>query len=282
MTQQKAYAADLAAAVIIGSMGIFVRAIPVDERIIAGARFGVGFLLMALWLALTGRWSSLRIPFSWSLPASGIAIALCGLFYMKAINLLSLTTAVFLLYLGPVLATVLAFFILKERLTLLNGLLVATAFLGYLCILEFNISLQMDNQAGYVYGLLSALFYALFIVMNRTIPRQTPLLVRAFYQLLAATVILMLASASASWQLTYQDVLGLIFVGFLYGFLAVTLMIYATRYLLAYEYGTLAYVEPLVATLIGVLLYAESLSGLQIIGCALIFASGITQVYLSR
>lgn len=282
MLKQKAYVADLGAATLMGSMGVFVRHLPVDPQLIACARFGIGLLLLTALLALTGRLAVMRTPFSWTLPASGCAIALCALFYMKAIKAVSLTTAVFLLYLGPVLATLIAFVALKERLTLRHALLVATAFLGYLCILEFDVALEMANRAGYVYGLLSAVFYALFIVINRTIPHDVPLPARAFFQLLSATLLLLLWPAAEPWHIRQADGYGLIAVGFLYGFLAVTLMIYAMQYLKAYEYSTLAYVEPLVATLFGLLLYSESLSLLQVTGCVLIFASGLTQAYLSR
>jgi drug/metabolite transporter (DMT)-like permease len=282
MLKQKAYAADLGAATLMGSMGVFVRDLPVDPQLIACARFGIGLLLLTALLTLTGRLAVIRTPFSWTLPASGFGIALCALFYMKAIKASSLTAAVFLLYLGPVLATLIAFVALKERLTLRHTLLVATAFLGYLCILEFNVALEMENRAGHVYGLLSAIFYALFIVINRTIPRDVPLPARAFYQLLSAALLLLLWPPAEPWHLRQTDVYGLIAVGFLYGFLAVSLMIYAMQYLKAYEYSTLAYVEPLVAALFGLLLYSESLSLLQVTGCVLIFASGLTQAHLSR
>lgn len=46
-----------------------------------------------------------------------------------------------------------------------------------------------------------------------------------------------------------------------------------------YEYGIVSYLEPLIAALLGLFIYAETISLLQAVGCCIIFGVGIKQVF---
>ena len=140
---------------LMASMGIFVRNISANELTIVLARFNVGFLLLCLYLAFTQKIKELRgkSQFSfWNL-LSGIAIAWCILFYIKAIEITSLANAVFLLYLGPLIATGLAVIWLKEKLTLMKSGLLGVAFLGCLLLLDFKLSFSSINSEGVGWGI---------------------------------------------------------------------------------------------------------------------------------
>jgi len=107
-------------------------------------------------------------------------MAMVSLCYINAINSTSLANSAFLLYLAPLIAVVIAVVLLKEKLTLLNGGLLCLAFLGFLFFLEFKFSLNMDESRGFLWGIGSAITYALYIVFNRKIPAQIPALTRSF------------------------------------------------------------------------------------------------------
>jgi drug/metabolite transporter (DMT)-like permease len=70
-------------------------------------------------------------------------------------------------------------------------------------------------------------------------------------------------------------------MGFFQGFLAVTLMIFSIVYLKAYQYGTISYLEPVVASLAGLVLYDETITLQQALGGILILSSGVTQILLA-
>jgi drug/metabolite transporter (DMT)-like permease len=71
----------------------------------------------------------------------------------------------------------------------------------------------------------------------------------------------MLPSPDASIQnVTLKDVNWLMAIVLFQGFLAIFLFTFAVRHLKTVEYGTVSYVEPLIASLIGVFLYSESLT----------------------
>ncbi len=268
------------AASLMGSLGIFVRHIAASEQLIALARFALGLLFLTAYLGLgRGLTRLVRLRPTLSLVASGPALALCILFYTGSIRSTSLANAAFLLYLGPLLATALAA-LLNGRWPSLGQLgLLGLAFLGLLLLLELELSL---SRAGdYLEGALSAAFYALFIVTNRRIDPGIPPVFRAFHQLLFGTLTLLPVLVTTEVGFSRSDGCWLIAVGLLHGFLAITLMASALECLEAHEYGVISYLEPLVATLLGLLLFSEELSPRQAIGGALILLAGLARVLLS-
>lgn len=277
------YIAGTLAASLMATLGLFVRHISVNAQIIALARFGIGLLFIFLQLLLLRKLNYIKqTKISIPIVFSGVAIALCIWFYIKAIETISLVNSVFLLYLGPLIATALSGIFLKEVYKIKNLLLLLLSLLGCLFIFEFKLPLYYSEWQGYVCGLLSAIFYAIFIIFNRTISSSTPALIRSFYQLLwgSITILILLGNIKINW--VYTDIYWLITVGFIHGFLALTLMIYAIEQLETYEYAVISYLEPLVATLLGVFVYAETLSFWQILGCLMIFTAGIKQVFLIK
>jgi drug/metabolite transporter (DMT)-like permease len=79
-----------------------------------------------------------------------------------------------------------------------------------------------------------------------------------------------------------EDLPWLLAAGFFQGFLGLTFMIFAIRHLTVYEFGILSYLEPVTATLIGVMIYAEPMSPLQAVGGSLILLSGLAQIWLTQ
>jgi len=67
-------------------------------------------------------------------------------------------------------------------------------------------------------------------------------------------------------------------IGLFQGFLAISLFTFAVKHLKTFEYGTVSYIEPLIASLIGVFLYSESLTLFQFVGCTIIFAGELIPV----
>jgi drug/metabolite transporter (DMT)-like permease len=271
------------AASIMASLGFFVRQISVDAQIIAFARLGIGFLLLLSQIFFRKNLHDIeQTKISAPLVLSGVFLALTILAYTKAVNFTTLVNAVFLLYSAPIIAIILAAIWLKERLKLANFLLAVLAFLGLTFILDAQISLDRQNYLGNVWGILAATFYAFFIIFNRKIDPEIPASIRSFYQLLWGTIAILPFVFGTKINWAYPDLYWLIGIGFLHGYLALTLAIFAIQRLEVYEYGTISYLEPLTATLVGVLVYSETVSPWQAIGCFLIFGAGVGQVFLAR
>ncbi len=281
----QAYLAAALAAALMGLMGLMVRWIPLPPEAIALTRFGLGWLLLVGFLTWRQPGILLRLQFSPYAALSGLWLGLCCLCYFKAVLLTSLGTAAILLYLGPLLAALLALALLGERLSWLGSLLLGLAFCGCLLIFGNQMEFGAASRQGNLLALLSAVFYAGFILCNRlTAPTVTPL-VRAFHQLLTAALTLVpwvLSSlgqapppAPGGWLL----LLGAI--ALLQGFGAILLTARAMKALQAYQFGTVSYLEPVIAVVVGLSLYGETLGAAQAFGALLILGASVGQTLVS-
>jgi len=150
-TKITGYTAAIISVILLGPMGIFVRNISANEYIITFARLGLGlvFLCLLLWIRKSLKQTA-TIKVSFPLVSTGILMAMAILCYTKAINSTSLANAVFLLYLGPLIAVGIAALFLKEKFTFINGCLLGLAFIGFLFLLEFNVSPDINESKGYL------------------------------------------------------------------------------------------------------------------------------------
>jgi len=57
----------IAASVIIGTFGVFVRNVSVPETLVVLSRFTLGLLFLMLYLFLTKQWRELELNISWPL-----------------------------------------------------------------------------------------------------------------------------------------------------------------------------------------------------------------------
>jgi drug/metabolite transporter (DMT)-like permease len=277
-TQYLGFVSAIISAIITGCFGVLVRNVSAEGDVIAFSRFGLGFLCLMVYLLLSKRWQTFNIRISAALFSSGVFLALCVLFYCKAIKTTTLANAVFLLYLAPLIASVLGYFFLREKISGSKAILIICTFFGSLFLLDFDFSLGKTISSGQLFGLAAALCYAFFIIANRKIAPTISGFSRAFYQLLISSSVLLLFTGQIDLQTLYRDGYWLLAIGFLQGFIALTLMILSLRHLQAYEYATVSYLEPIIATTAGYLIYDESLSWFQTVGCVLILASGILQI----
>src|SRR5690625_4539984 len=125
--------AVLISTVGMGLSGLFARlATPegaaTGEALTLG-RMGVGALGMLAILAMTGRLSQLKVRLSGSVVLGGLLLGLSLSTYLSATVLTDLSRAVVLHYLGPVLSTVLARAVLKERISPADALSLGVSFL---------------------------------------------------------------------------------------------------------------------------------------------------------
>jgi drug/metabolite transporter (DMT)-like permease len=277
------YTAATIATCLMGLIGIFVRHISMSDETIALARFGLGFLFLGCFLLYGGRFHKVICHFSLYPLLSGASIAVCMLFYIKAIKLTVLANAAILLYLGPLLAVVLAFVCLGERLSLVSGLLVLLAFFGCVLILGTDVESSGATFRGNLFAVVAAFFYAFFIVTNRLIPREVSPITRSFYQLLfGAMVLAPFAEIGPQAVVSFcSEISWIVAMGFFQGFLSVTLMIFSLEYLKAYQYGTISYFEPVVASLAGMALYDETITLRQVLGGVIILTTGVAQTVVS-
>ncbi|MBR6208622.1 MAG: EamA family transporter [Oscillospiraceae bacterium] len=266
-----------------GSMGIFVRrlgAVGFSSIQIVAIRVTLAALVFCLLLLMKDR-SGFRIsrkdiPLFLGLGFGSILFfTVC---YFTAISIMSLSTAAILLYTSPIWIMLMSVLFFRERLTGRKLLALALAFAG--CVLVSGLSGGGVTLPGLLIGLGSGLGYGLYSILGTVaLRRYSPYTVTAYTFLLAAV---------GSWLICRPgEMLGLFaaaenlpallllccltaLVTAVIPFLSYTL---GLRSVEASRAGILATVEPLVATLFGVLVFAEPLTLLSGLGMGLILAA---------
>jgi drug/metabolite transporter (DMT)-like permease len=176
------YISAFTSAILMGTIGVFVRNISSNAQIITFSRLFLGLLFLSILLLFTRRYEEVKVKLTLPLFFSGVFMSLAILFYIESINHTTLANAVILLYIGPLIATVLAHFLLKERVKLINIVLIVVAFSGVGFLFKSNFSFDLENNYGYIFGIISAIWYSFYIIANRKISKNIPIVSRSFYQ----------------------------------------------------------------------------------------------------
>ena len=263
-----------------GSMGIFVRRLEtygfsavqiVSIRITLAAFF---FSLLLLIKDRSGFRIRLRdLPLFCGLGFGSILFfTVC---YFTAITMLPLSTAAILLYTSPIWIMLMSVLFFREKLNRTKLLALALAFAG--CILVSGISGEGISLTGLLVGLGSGIGYGLYSILGTVALRKySPYTVTTYTFLFAAAgswVICGPADMISKFSAAPDRVSLLLLCGLtalvtaVVPFLAYTL---GLRTVEAGRAGILATVEPLVATLIGMLAFSEPLTFLSGIGIILI------------
>ena len=268
-----------------GGMGIFVRHLAgfgfssvqiVTIRITLAALF---FSLLLLFRDPSGFRISLRdLPLLLGLGFGSILFfTVC---YFTAISIMPLSTAAILLYTSPIWIMLMSVLFFREKLNRRKLLALALAFAG--CVLVSGISGEGITLTGLLIGLGSGLGYGLYSILGTVaLRRYSPYTVTTYTFLFAAAgswlicrpaemITRFAAAPSLASLLLFCGLTALVTA--VIPFLSYTL---GLRTVEASRAGILATIEPLVATLVGILFFSESLTMFSGLGIALILAAVI-------
>jgi drug/metabolite transporter (DMT)-like permease len=262
---------------VSGGIGGILMADGWDAFVVSFYRGVIGLLFVLIWLALRphGNGLSDRRLWFWSAIA-GLGVAGNFAFYFVSIAQGNITVAVTLMYCAPVFVGLVSFVLKIEGPTPLKWVGIAVVMLGIVLLTRIY-----DNDAsgvtliGVGAGLLAGLSYAVFIFgFKFAAPYGSPqaILVIAFAVLVALLIWpgdfeqLVGAPTTAKWPL-------LVTLGVVGGGLSFFLYIVGLRRTTPIAASIVAMVEPVTASLFGVVVLNESLAGLQFFGMGLILVS---------
>ena len=264
-----------------GSMGLFTRPLNgygLSAMHLVFLRLGLGALLFALLLLLRDR-AGLRIALR-DLPlflALGLLSVLFFTYcYFRAIELLPLSTAAILLYTSPIWVMLMSALFFRESVTGRKLLALALAFLG--CVLVSGLS-RGGGAKGLLLGLGAGFGYALYSILGTIALRRYRPLTVTFYTFLiaAAGSFLLCDRASLVTGLSAVKADGLLWlvpaaalVTAVIPYLSYTMGLRTTE---ASRAAILATVEPVVATVLGALVYREHLSLPAFLGILLVLSA---------
>lgn len=273
----------LAAGSMWGCMGLLVR--PLNEvglvtMDICFLRGFVTFAVMFAGLVLFDRESlKIKIKDIWCFVGTGaLSVSFFNFSYFKTITLTSLSVAAVLLYTAPAFVMVMSFFLFKERMTKQKVVALFLAFVG--CVLVSGIVTGGGelNGKGLLVGLGAGFGYALYSIFGRyALQRGYGSLTITFYTFLFATVTTVFLTDLSS-IINIVEMHPRIGVYGAFMILLVTLFPYLcyTKGLSGMENtkaSVMASIEPVVATVLGIIIYKEEMTFESTFGMILVLVS---------
>ena len=276
MHHSRARLSLIAAMVIFGTIGLFVRAIAVSSAELALYRAVIAAALLTGYFLVSRKPINLR-AIGRELPLlllSGMAMGVNWILLFEAYKYTTVSVATLSYYFAPVIVTLACPILFKEKMGPMQWLCFLMSTMGLALITGLgDTSTGADHLRGILFGLGAAVFYASVMLLNKHIRGVTGLQ-RTYLQFLAAIVILLpyvlLTSGCSLGALDASGWVNLLLVGVLHTGLAYCLYFPAIKELPGQETAILSYIDPLLACVLSVALLGESMSPVQLIGGALI------------
>ena len=261
---------------IFGTIGLFVRNIPLPSGEIALYRAVLAAMLIGIFLLVTKQ----KIPFSKIkkeiplLVLSGVAMGFNWILLFEAYKYTTVSVATLSYYFAPVIVTVACPILFKEKMSAKQWICFLMSTLGIVLITGIgDLSQGSSHLKGIAFGLGAAGLYATVILVNKFIKNVTGIH-RTFLQFLAAILVLvpyvlltdgvnLKTMSSKGW--IFLLVIGLVHTGITY-----CLYFSSLKELPGQKAAILSYIDPLVAVLISVVVLHEKMTVMQIVGGLLI------------
>lgn len=283
LSSGKASVFVLAAGCMWGLMGLLVRslgAVGIAAMEVCFIRSVVTFVsLLAGILLFCPKELQIKWKDIWCFIGTGAcSVTFFNFCYFKTMTLTSLSAAAVLLYTAPAFVMLMSSVLFSEKLSIRKLAALGFAFIGCAFVSGIAGGAGRLSAPGIIYGLLAGFGYALYSIFGRyALEKGYSSLTISFYTFLCSAVCTffladkgsVVNALSGNWMLVLKTVVLV---------LLVTLLPYLsyTKGLKGMENGTasvLASIEPVVATLIGVFVYKETLSIWNIIGMCMVLGS---------
>ncbi|MDP2342298.1 MAG: DMT family transporter [Deltaproteobacteria bacterium] len=232
-------------------------------------------LLSMLPLALLTRRRQERAGSMAARPASAWALLMLlgctdaanGLAFFQAMQTTSVAIAVLTHYLTPLIVALLAPLVLKEKMRGSTLIALAIALSGLVLLLRPWTDVSSKDIAGASLGALSAIFYASNVFLGkRLFSSFNSFEVAAWPKLSSVTILVAAALLQGDAVVETAPLLVLLAGGFLCGSVPTVLFYAGLQRIAASQASVLTLVEPLVAVVVGVVVWQEALHPLGIVG----------------
>lgn len=275
MTEQ-AKSKMIIAMVAFGTIGLFVKNIPLTSGEIALFRGIIAIIVIFIYQMCTGKKMQLAV-IKKDLPLlfiSGAAMGFNWILLFEAYRYTTVSIATLSYYFAPVIVIIVCPILFRERLTIKQIICFIMATIGMVLIIDLmGAGVGSNHFIGVCLGLGAAVLYATVVIINKFIKNVTGI-DRTLLQFSAAVITLIPYVAltegihleKAGWSgIANLLIVGIVHTGMMYCFYFSSL-----KDLKGQEAAILSYIDPLTAVVVSVLILRENISVIQIIGGVLI------------
>lgn len=280
MTTNTAKLRMTAAMFIFGTIGLFVRWIPMPSSVIALARGLIGTIFLLAVIAMKKEplsRTSIQKNFRWLL-ISGILLGFNWILLFESYNYTSVAVSTLCYYMAPILIILISPLALQERLTMRKLLCVLASLGGMVCIsgiLSEGIP-SAGELKGILLGLAAAVLYAAIVLCNKHI-NEISAYEKTVFQLgvSALTMLPYCIFTVVPEELTFEvgPLLMLLLVGVVHTGITYYLYFGSMEFIPAQSVAVISYVDPVVAVLASVLILREPMYLTEAVGAVLILGA---------
>ena len=265
---------------IFGTIGIFVKYIPLSSGVIAMTRGYLGGAFLLVFMLITGKKPDFKAIKKNLLPLvlSGGAIGVNWIFLFEAYNYTSVAVATLCYYMQPVMLIVLTPIVLKEKLSKKKLLCVPFALLGMIMVSGVLSGPQNVSFTGVAMGLCAAVFYTTVIIINRflkDINSYDSTLVQLFMAAVVITPYNLAAGMENVTKIGLTAIVLLLVVGFVHTGFAYSMYFGCVQSINTQTVAIYSYIDPAFSILLSVFLLGEGMDVWGIIGAVLILGAAI-------
>lgn len=261
---------------VFGTIGLFVRNIPLESGEIALYRAVLAAILIGLYLLVTKQ----KIPFKAikkEIPLllfSGVAMGINWILLFQAYKYTTVSVATLSYYFAPVIVTLVCPILFREKMTAKQWICFIMSTVGIVLITGIgDMGEGNTHLMGILFGLGAAVFYATVILLNKFI-KNVDGIHRTFLQFIAAIIILvpyvLLTDGINLSSLDMKGWANLLVVGLIHTGVTYCMYFSSLKELPGQKAAILSYIDPLVAVLVSVTILGEGMTLMQVIGGALI------------
>lgn len=272
----------ITAMALFGTIGIFVRYIPLPSSIIAFCRGLVGMLfLLLVTLLRKSRISgqAIRKNLLW-LILSGAFLGMNWILLFEAYRYTTVATATLCYYLAPIIVILAAPVLLKEKLTVRKSICTIVALIGMVCVsgvLQNGIP-TLGEAKGILFGLGAAVLYATIILLNKKI-HDISAYDKTIMQLGVSALVLvpycLLTEDIGALSVEPKVLLLLLFVGIVHTGVTYFLYFGAIEHIHAQSVAIISYLDPVIAVLLSIFVLGEGMNVIGIIGAVLVLGAAL-------
>ena len=264
---------------IFGTVGIFVRFIPMASAAIAFCRGVLGCIFLLVLMAATGKKISVGDIKKnlWVLAISGAAIGINWILLFEAYRHTTVAIATICYYLAPAFVT-LGSPLVGEKLTAKKLGCIGIAMVGMVFVSGVLQGSQSGSLLGVLLGVGAACFYASVILLNK---KLSPIGAydKTLCQLGAASIVvapyILLSGGISFTQMSTLGWIMLVVVGIVHTGIAYALYFGGIRDVNAQTAAILSYLDPVLSIILSALILRERLDVFSILGAVLILGSAL-------
>lgn len=264
---------------IFGTIAIMVKNIDLPRSQVVLSRTSIATISFLLIFTFSSRKIEYRNIFRnfHYLLLSGISLAFSWIFLFEAFNHTSVSIAVWVTYLAPMIVILLSPIFLREPLNLLKIICVIGSLIGLYLISNLDIA-TLQFSKGLVYSLLSAVTYAFIIIFNKKI-KNLDGFNTTFVQLLVAAITMMIYVFIINNETIIipdrKSIILVVILGVFHTCFACFLTFGSIAHLPTNAVAFLSYLDPIFTIMFAYFLLGETLSVSQLIGAGLILSSAL-------